>query len=207
MASASPMASQLKSSFTSPITTRPSLLSPKGLSTSPFWLFPSKRLSSFPIKAVQSDKQNFQVVQPINGFIGSLETPVTSSPLIAWYLSNLLAYRTAVSPLLRVIEITIAYILSLICVKQIKQKNKILQNIVEKLTGHQQNGNHGKINGTVVLMKKNVLDFNDLNASVLDGVYELVGQGVSLQLISAVHADDSSEFIFSVQDYTVSVHD
>ncbi|KAM1468296.1 hypothetical protein ACFX2I_033276 [Malus domestica] len=184
MASASPMASQLKSSFTSPITTRPSLLSPKGLSTSPFWLFPSKRLSSFPIKAVQSDKQNFQVVQPINGFIGSLETPVTSSPLIAWYLSNLLAYRTAVSPLLRVIE-----------------------NIVEKLTGHQQNGNHGKINGTVVLMKKNVLDFNDLNASVLDGVYELVGQGVSLQLISAVHADDSSEFIFSVQDYTVSVHD
>ncbi|RXI01848.1 hypothetical protein DVH24_015197, partial [Malus domestica] len=87
--------------------------------------------------------------------------------------------------------ITIAYILSLICVKQIKQKNKILQNIVEKLTGHQQNGNHGKINGTVVLMKKNVLDFNDLNASVLDGVYELVGQGVSLQLISAVHADDS----------------
>ncbi|KAM1694280.1 hypothetical protein ACFX1X_033742 [Malus domestica] len=136
-------------------------------------------------------QQNFQVVQPINGFIGSLETPVTSSPLIAWYLSNLLAYRTAVSPLLRVIEITIAYILSLICVKQIKQKNKILQNIVEKLTGHQQNGNHGKINGTVVLMKKNVLDFNDLNASVLDGVYELVGQGVSLQLISAVHADDS----------------
>ncbi|KAM0998115.1 hypothetical protein PS2_007891 [Malus domestica] len=47
------------------------------------------------------------------------------------------------------------------------------------------------INGTVVLMKKNVLDFNDLNASVLDGVYELVGQWVSLQLISAVHADDS----------------
>ncbi|KAM1001379.1 hypothetical protein ACFX15_007573 [Malus domestica] len=48
------------------------------------------------------------------------------------------------------------------------------------------------INGTVVLMKKNVLDFNDLNASVLDSVYELVGQWVSLQLISAVHADDST---------------
>ncbi|WP_459806184.1 photosystem I reaction center subunit XI, partial [Herbidospora sp. RD11066] len=41
--------------------------------------------------AVQSEKPSYQVVQPINGdpFIGSLETPVTSSPLIAWYLANL----------------------------------------------------------------------------------------------------------------------
>ncbi|KAM1095947.1 hypothetical protein TB2_010523 [Malus domestica] len=111
MASASPMASQLKSNFTSPITTRPALLSPKGLSASPLRLFPSKRLSSFSIKAVQSDKQNFQVIQPINGdpFIGSLETPVTSSPLIAWYLSNLPAYRTAVNPLLRGIEVGLAH--------------------------------------------------------------------------------------------------
>lgn len=53
----------------------------------------------------------FQVIQPINGdpFIGSLETPVTSSPLIAWYLSNLPAYRTAVSPLLRGIEVGLAH--------------------------------------------------------------------------------------------------
>lgn len=28
-------------------------------------------------------------------FIGMLETPVTSSPAIAWYLSNLPAYRCA----------------------------------------------------------------------------------------------------------------
>ncbi|KAL6282068.1 hypothetical protein ACE6H2_012997 [Prunus campanulata] len=102
MASASPMACLLKSNFTSPVT-RAALVSPKGLSASPLSLFPSKRLSSFTIKAVQSDKPTFQVIQPINGdpFIGSLETPVTSSPLIAWYLSNLPAYRTAVSPLLR----------------------------------------------------------------------------------------------------------
>ncbi|KAM2116818.1 hypothetical protein ACFX1R_010451 [Malus domestica] len=59
------------------------------------------------------------------------------------------------------------------------------------LSGQQQNGNHGKINETVVLMKKNVLDFNDLNASILNDVYELVGQWVSLQLISTIHADDS----------------
>lgn len=53
----------------------------------------------------------YQVIQPINGdpFIGSLETPVTSSPLVAWYLSNLPAYRTAVSPLLRGIEVGLAH--------------------------------------------------------------------------------------------------
>lgn len=53
----------------------------------------------------------YQVIQPLNGdpFIGSLETPVTSSPLIAWYLSNLPAYRTAVSPLLRGVEVGLAH--------------------------------------------------------------------------------------------------
>ncbi|KAK7834054.1 putative linoleate 9s-lipoxygenase 5 [Quercus suber] len=38
-------------------------------------------------------------------------------------------------------------------------------------------------------MKKNVLDFNDFNASVLDGFLELLGQKVSFQLISAVNGD------------------
>ncbi|KAI9196245.1 hypothetical protein LWI28_022251 [Acer negundo] len=46
-----------------------------------------------------------------------------------------------------------------------------------------------KIRGTVVLMKKNVLDFNDIKASFLDRIHELFGKGVSLQLVSAVHAD------------------
>ncbi|KAH7847234.1 hypothetical protein Vadar_023536 [Vaccinium darrowii] len=46
-----------------------------------------------------------------------------------------------------------------------------------------------KIRGTVVLMKKNVLDFNDFNASILDRVHELLGEKVSLQLVSAVNAD------------------
>ncbi|KAB8125573.1 hypothetical protein FNH10_28640, partial [Raoultella ornithinolytica] len=88
------MVSQLKSSFTRPLVT------PKGLSgSSPLQLLPSRRQFSFTVKAIQSEKPTFQVIQPINGdpFIGSLETPVTSSPLIAWYLSNLPAYRTAVS--------------------------------------------------------------------------------------------------------------
>ncbi|BBN69923.1 lipoxygenase 1 [Prunus dulcis] len=38
-------------------------------------------------------------------------------------------------------------------------------------------------------MKKNVLDLNDLTASVLDRVDELVGKAVSLQLISSVNGD------------------
>ncbi|KAJ6682994.1 LIPOXYGENASE [Salix koriyanagi] len=62
----------------------------------------------------------------------------------------------------------------------------MLHNIIDAITG-----GHKKIKGTVVLMKKNVLDFNDFNASVLDRFHELLGQGVSLQLISAVHADPS----------------
>ncbi len=37
------------------------------------------------------------------------ETPVTSAPLVAWYLSNLPAYRTGVSPLLRGVEIGLAH--------------------------------------------------------------------------------------------------
>lgn len=52
-----------------------------------------------------------QVIQPINGdpFIGMLETPVTSSPLVASYLSSLPAYRTGVSPLLRGVEIGLTH--------------------------------------------------------------------------------------------------
>ncbi|GAV76528.1 LOW QUALITY PROTEIN: PsaL domain-containing protein/Abhydrolase_6 domain-containing protein [Cephalotus follicularis] len=106
---ASPMASQLKSSFASSLTRV--LVAPKGISGSPFRVLPCRRSSCFTVKAVQADKPTYQVVQPINGdpFIGSLETPVTSSPLIAWYLSNLPAYRTAVSPLLRGVEVGLAH--------------------------------------------------------------------------------------------------
>lgn len=58
--------------------------------------------------------------------------------------------------------------------------------------------NNKKIRGTVVLMKKNVLDISDLGSSFLDRVHELLGRGVSLQLISAVHGDSGQplELIF-----------
>ena len=69
---------------------------------------------------------------------------------------------------------------------------KKLLSIVSAITGE---NDKKKIEGTVVLMKKNVLDFNDFNAPVLDWVHELFGQGVSLQLVSAVHGDPG-EFFF-----------
>ena len=51
------------------------------------------------------------VVKPINGdpFIGMFETPVTSAPIVANFLSNLPAYRTGVRPLLRGVEIGLTH--------------------------------------------------------------------------------------------------
>nr|XP_043622524.1 probable linoleate 9S-lipoxygenase 5 isoform X2 [Erigeron canadensis] len=48
------------------------------------------------------------------------------------------------------------------------------------------------VKGKVVLMKKNVLDFNDFGASVLDGAHELFGKHISIQFISAIHAEHES---------------
>jgi len=60
--------------------------------------------------AVKAESQS-QVVKPLNGdpFIGMLETPVTSAPVVAGFLSNLPAYRTGVSPVLRGTEIGLAH--------------------------------------------------------------------------------------------------
>ena len=71
------------------------------------------------------------------------------------------------------------------------------RNIIKSIIGGDDdvNGSNKKIEGTVVLMKKNVLDFNDFNASVIDSVKELLGQRVSLQLISAVNGDPGNYFL------------
>ncbi|KAL5783691.1 hypothetical protein ACOSP7_008720 [Xanthoceras sorbifolium] len=72
-------------------------------------------------------------------------------------------------------------------------------NIIEKISG--ENGSKKqrmggsqakKIKGTVVLMKKNVLDFNDFHASLLDRFHELLGKRVSLQLVSADNGDSQA---------------
>ncbi|XP_057992070.1 probable linoleate 9S-lipoxygenase 5 [Hevea brasiliensis] len=52
-----------------------------------------------------------------------------------------------------------------------------------------------KIKGKVVLMKKNVLDFDDIKASCLDRFRELFGKGISIQLISAVHRDPANDLL------------
>jgi len=51
------------------------------------------------------------VVKPINGdpYIGMMETPVTSAPIVANFLSNLPAYRTGVAPVLRGVEIGLTH--------------------------------------------------------------------------------------------------
>lgn len=46
-----------------------------------------------------------------------------------------------------------------------------------------------RVKGRVVLMKKGVLDFHDIKANVVDRVHELLGKGVSIQLISATSPD------------------
>jgi hypothetical protein len=77
----------------------------------------------------------------------------------------------------------------------------MLHSIIDAITGDHSNGTKKmvkKIKGTVVLMKKNVLDFNDFNASVLDRVHEFLGQGVSLQLVSAVNSDPSGESLIYI---------
>lgn len=83
----------------------------------------------------------------------------------------------------------------------------MFHNIIDAITGDHSNGTRKmekKIKGTVVLMKKNVLDFNDFNASVLDRVHELLGQGVSLQLVSAVNSDPSGESLIYIFLYFVA---
>ncbi|GFY91944.1 lipoxygenase 1 [Actinidia rufa] len=57
---------------------------------------------------------------------------------------------------------------------------------MNKKTKHEV-GEIKKIQGTVVLMKKKFLDSNDLTASVTDRFDEILGNKVSLQLISAVN--------------------
>ncbi|XP_065012591.1 photosystem I reaction center subunit XI, chloroplastic-like [Musa acuminata AAA Group] len=111
LASAPPMASQLKSSLLFSCRSSRRLVIPRGLSATPLRDLHSRKKLILTVRAIQAEKPTYQVIQPINGdpFIGSLETPVTSSPLIAWYLSNLPAYRTAVSPLLRGVEVGLAH--------------------------------------------------------------------------------------------------
>lgn len=60
-----------------------------------------------------------------------------------------------------------------------------------QLVGGLIGGHHDskKVKGTVVMMKKNALDFTDLAGSLTDKIFEALGQKVSFQLISSVQSD------------------
>lgn len=76
----------------------------------------------------------------------------------------------------------------------------MFQNLVPDILGH----NKSKIKGTVILMSKKVLDFNNLNlkvginlglsaaGSAIDTLHQFLGGAVSLQLISAQNSDPGS---------------
>ncbi|RRT63572.1 hypothetical protein B296_00035401 [Ensete ventricosum] len=71
----------------------------------------------------------------------------------------------------------------------------MLHGLLDAITGkhHEATKSSATVRGSVMLMKKNVLDFNDFNASLLDGLHEFLGKGVSLQLVSATVADPHDE--------------
>eukprot|EP00475_Leptophrys_vorax_P005147 TRINITY_DN130_c0_g1_i1.p1 TRINITY_DN130_c0_g1~~TRINITY_DN130_c0_g1_i1.p1 ORF type:complete len:217 (-),score=5.79 TRINITY_DN130_c0_g1_i1:148-798(-) len=75
-------------------------------------LAPVARRASPVVKTLAIRAENeYQVIEPLNGdpFVGGLETPVTSAPLVAWFLSNLPGYRSSVNPLLRGVEVGLAH--------------------------------------------------------------------------------------------------
>ncbi|MCE0481750.1 hypothetical protein HAX54_039745 [Datura stramonium] len=55
-------------------------------------------------------------------------------------------------------------------------------------------GESKKVKGTIVLMKKKFWDLDDVKASVVDRVDEILGHKVSLQLISSVNADPANKY-------------
>lgn len=68
----------------------------------------------------------------------------------------------------------------------------LLHGLVDRLTGkNKQAWKEGKIRGTAVLVKSDVLDLGDFHASLLDGVHKILGKddGFSFHLVSATAPD------------------
>ncbi|XP_022742693.1 probable linoleate 9S-lipoxygenase 5 [Durio zibethinus] len=64
--------------------------------------------------------------------------------------------------------------------------------VVHEVTSRKKKS-HKIIRGTVVLVKNNVFGFNTIHTTVADSVFELIGKGVTLQLVSADNADPANE--------------
>ncbi|KAF8089001.1 hypothetical protein N665_0522s0030 [Sinapis alba] len=81
------------------------------------------------------------------------------------------------------------HIAEILCVKSKTKKTKTLEeNVKNKKTNKTM-----KIEGEVVVMKKNLLDFKDTIASLLDRIHELLGRRVSLHLISSLQPDPANK--------------
>ena len=65
----------------------------------------------------------------------------------------------------------------------------IISGIASRLKDRLEGANKTKIKATGILMKKNFLDLNDFNASLLDNIHEFFNQGVTFQLVSATSGD------------------
>lgn len=63
-----------------------------------------------------------------------------------------------------------------------------------------------KIKGSVVLMKKNLFELNDITASFHDRLDEILGHKVSLQLISAVNNIHTHGMSFTNITINLSTH-
>ncbi|XP_020590849.1 probable linoleate 9S-lipoxygenase 5 [Phalaenopsis equestris] len=64
------------------------------------------------------------------------------------------------------------------------------------MLGHLIHGAFGqgtKVKGHVVLVERTVLDFNDFGATLLNGIQDVLGQQVSLQLVSATAGDPNND--------------
>ncbi|CAO2195538.1 unnamed protein product [Urochloa humidicola] len=61
--------------------------------------------------------------------------------------------------------------------------------IIDDLTGANK---HAHLKGSVALMRKNVLDVNSIASSVIDGIYEFLGNNVTCQLISSTVVDPNN---------------
>jgi hypothetical protein len=87
------------------------------------------------------------------------------------------------------------FILPLLTWIAVCSSSEIVKKIMEMFCGKNKKkqihkaGESKKIKGTVVLMKKNVVDATDMKASLFDRIHEFLGKGVSLQLISSTHPD------------------
>ncbi|KAJ4894292.1 hypothetical protein Rs2_21086 [Raphanus sativus] len=81
-------------------------------------------------------------------------------------------------------------IAEILCAKpKTKKRTKTMEEDVKK----KKTKKSMKIEGEVVVMKKNLLDFKDAVASFLDRVHELLGRRVSLHLISSLQPDPANE--------------